>query len=96
MNLSVGNYVWLPCDVKPGPFSDERIIRMTSQFGNWMGFVPASTLKDPIPQGSTLVTALVVDIQNERLSAKLPGEALLNTLFEDLVSRAQPLDSLKS
>src|SRR3989442_4139595 len=30
MSLSVGQYVWIPCEVKPGPFSDQRIVHINS------------------------------------------------------------------
>jgi hypothetical protein len=96
MGLKVGRYVWVPCEVKPGPFSDERMVRVHSQFGNWLGFVPASSLKDPILEGETLVPALIVDITDGSFLAKLPGEAVTNTLYAGSISKVQPVDTLQT
>ena len=45
MKLSVGARIWLPCEVKPGPFSDEKLIKVPSAHGEVLGFVPTSYLK---------------------------------------------------
>jgi len=39
MSLRPGARIWIPCEVKPGPFSDERMVRVQSQAGEWLGFV---------------------------------------------------------
>jgi hypothetical protein len=90
MSVSVGQHVWIPCEVKPGPFSDERMVRLHSKFSDWLGFVSTEYLRDPIPEGKTLINAIVVDIQDGRISAKLPGEAFSSTLYDELISRVQP------
>jgi hypothetical protein len=99
MSVSVGQHVWVPCEVKPGPFSDERLVRVNSPVTDsalsvWTGFVSATRLRDPIEAGSTGVTAIVVDVKQDRFLAQLVGDGLSNTVFEDYVSRAEPIDTV--
>ena len=96
MSVKVGAYVWLPCEVKPGPFSDERMVRVASEFGDWVGFVSVSSLKDPVSQGRTLIHALVIDVQGDRLSAMLPGESLSSTLLLTGLSQVESVDSVEA
>jgi hypothetical protein len=99
MKVSVGQRVWVPCEVKPGPFSDQRMVRVNSPVANsiseWFGFVAETALRTPVITGSTEVTGLVVGVVNDRYQAQVLGEPLSNTVFEDLVSRAEPIDSVK-
>ena len=94
MGLHVGNVVWITCEVKPGPFSDERRVRCTSSYGEWIGFVPASVLQEPILEGKTKLRALIIGVENGKFSAKIPGEGIGPTIYEDLVSKAQALDTV--
>lgn len=101
MSLSVGQYVWIPCEVKPGPFSDERLVRVNSPVVDsavtvWTGFVPAARLREPIEAGSTGVTAIVVDVSDDRFLAQLVGDAFSNSVIEYYVSQAQPIDSFQT
>jgi hypothetical protein len=96
MALQAGTKVWLPCDVKPGPFSDERLVLVCDGGREWMGFVPENRLREPISEGRTSVLASVVSVLGEKFQARLPGSALMSTLFEGLVSRAQPVDPLET
>ena len=94
MMLNIGNYIWVPCEVMPGAFSDERMVRVESKIEDWVGFVPTVFLKDPILEGKTSIKALIVEIKDDRFSARLPGESLSNTLFNDLISRLGKIDPL--
>jgi hypothetical protein len=101
LKISVGQHVWIPCEVKPGAFSDERMVRVNSPavnsaIGSWIGFVPTARLREPIELGSTWVTAIVVNVLNDRFIAQLVGDPLANAVFEDSISRAQPIDSFES
>jgi len=97
MALKIGTRIWIPCDVKPGPFSDERFVKVCVDEGSpWLGFVPEFHLRDPIQEGRTLLPALVVSIKGDKFTARIPGEALTQTLFEGAVSRVQPVDSLQA
>jgi len=88
MSLAVGSYVWLPCEVKPGPFANERLVSLRSTLSEWLGFVPASSLKEPISEGKTLVHALVLDLGGDRMKAQVPGVPVGNSIFEDVVPAA--------
>ena len=96
VSISVGQRVWVPCEVKPGPFSDERMVRVNSpapsSVNNWIGFVSARELREPITRGMTSATAIVVDVFDDRFLAQLVGHGLANTVFEDLVSRAEVIE----
>jgi hypothetical protein len=72
------------------------MVRVVSQSGYWVGFVPASALKDPIPEGRTLIQALVIDVQGERLSAMLPGASLSSTLLLTGLSQVESVDPVEA
>ncbi|MCI0490393.1 MAG: hypothetical protein L0229_27685 [Blastocatellia bacterium] len=85
MTLNVGRHIWVPCEVKPGPFPDERMVRVQSKLGDWVGFVPATSLKEPVLTGETLISALIIDVRDGRFSARIPGESVTKTLYEGVV-----------
>jgi len=89
MKLNAGNVIWIACEVQPGPFPDERKVRLSSSLKEWIGFVPVSYLQDPILEGETKIRVLIVDVQDDRFSAKIPGEGIGSSLFGDLISEAQ-------
>src|SRR5215212_5721396 len=93
MALNVGHYVWIPCEVKPGPFSDERVVRINSGSEEWVGYVPVSHLQDPILVGQTKVRALIVEVRQDRFSAEIPGEGITSRLYGDAISKAQTFDT---
>jgi hypothetical protein len=92
VTLQIGTQLWIPCEVKPGPFSDERLVRVPSSRGDWLGFVPVHLLREPVLEGNTFVGARVVSVQGERFQASLPGEALTPSLFEGNLARVAPVD----
>jgi hypothetical protein len=94
MKLDAGNVVWIRCEVKPGPFPDERRVRLTSSLGEWIGFVPVSYLREPILEGETKIQVLVVTVQEDRFSAKVPGQGISGSLFGELISKAHVLDTV--
>lgn len=96
MALRIGTQVWVPCEVKPGPFSDERLVRVLSSRGEWLGFVPIQSLREPILEGSTFIGARVVAVAGERFQASIPGEALTPSLFEGNIGRVGRFDSVQA
>jgi len=76
MELEPGSTIWIPCEVKPGPFTNERLIRVESLYDPWVGFVNVRFLKDDILEGSTLVRGRVVSVEGDTFEAKLPGHAI--------------------
>jgi hypothetical protein len=91
MNLKPGHYVWIACEVKPGPFSDERMVRVASTLSGevWVGFAPVSALKEDVIKGKTSIKALVIDIQDDRFYARPLGSSLTHTLFSAKLSQAE-------
>ena len=90
--LKRGSYVWLSCEVKPGPFSDERMVRVVSRSGVaiWVGFAAVSVLKNPgVISGVTSIKALIVDVKNNRVEAQPMGSSLTGTLISEDVSRTE-------
>ena len=45
MDLYPGARMWLPCEVKPGPFSDERMVLIMADGNEWFGFVNVRWLR---------------------------------------------------
>jgi hypothetical protein len=94
MACRVGELVWIPCEVKPGPFSNERFTLLRSDHAEWIGLVPVHCLREPVPEGRTAVRAIITELSEERFKARIEGEALASRIFEDALSRVEPL-SLK-
>ena len=82
MELSKGSRVWIPCEVKAGPFSNERIVRVNSTLGEAIVFVQAVHLREQILEGETYVCALVTEVRNDSFVAQLPGQAINAKEFE--------------
>ena len=73
MELKPGSAILIPCEVKPGPFSNERLVKV----GNWVGFVNINYLENrDVQSGATRIRAVVVRIEEDRFLAKLPGSSL--------------------
>lgn len=86
LDFHVGDPVWIPCEVKKGPFPDERLVRVHSVFGEWLAFISSHHLKDTnITEGRTEVPAIVIDVIGDHYLAKLPGSPLNASLFKDVL-----------
>ncbi|MCE2488061.1 MAG: hypothetical protein J4F42_21310 [Desulfurellaceae bacterium] len=92
--LKVGSQVWLPCEVKPGPFSNERLVRVELPSEPWVGFVETNVLKEPITEGATFILATIVTVDKETFSARLPGHAIKQGEFTGSLSQVTSVDSL--
>lgn len=84
--LQRGDVVWLECEVKPGPFSDERMIRIGGGTlppeHQWLGFVPADRLEDPTAtSGKTRVQAKVLEVEDNSVSFRVPGHSITSSVF---------------
>jgi hypothetical protein len=91
MTLSAGRTVWIPCEVKPGPFSNERLVRVEGDPQSWVGFVPIWYLRDAIERGRTEVRAVVAEMRGEQFLARIPGHALGSPVVLEPIERATPL-----
>jgi hypothetical protein len=96
MAMEVGRLIWIPCDVKPGPFSDERMVRIHSDHGEWVAFVPVDALRDSILEGSTFVRAVIVRVNGGHFNAKVAGEPVTSSLFEGTLTRVEPIAALQA
>jgi hypothetical protein len=95
MNLRSGTKIWIPCEVKPGPFSNERLVRVELPSGQWTGFVEVGALKDPIEEGETAVLGTVVTVENNMVSLRFPGRSLTSGESRGQVSQV-PLGALEA
>lgn len=73
MSINVGDKIWIPCEVKPGPFSDERMVFISSGKDEWFGFVCINNLQKGIRSGIDQVLATVTEIKNSMFIARIPG-----------------------
>lgn len=88
MAFEEGRRVWLRCDVKPGAFSNERMIRINGTDDPWVGFVPESTLRER--DGKTEVIAIILGVVDEFIRAALPGSGLNSSTYLAPKSIATP------
>jgi hypothetical protein len=96
MGFEAGRLVWIPCEVKPGPFSDERIIRIPSERGEWVAFAHVNELRNPIAEGSTFVRAVILNVEGGRFNARIAGEPVASSYFEGALTRIEPLAALQA
>ena len=94
MALALGATVWIPCEVKPGPFSNERLVRVDGRPEPWVGFVPVWYLREPLDHGATEVRAVVAALHDDRFLARIPGHAVRLHVVEQSLDRAKPLGPL--
>jgi len=88
MKLTPGLHVWIACEVKPGPFSDERFVRISSGKTTWAGFVTAQALKEPVENGRSFIDTMVVDVLDGSFLARPPGDWLGTSLLRLPTSKA--------
>jgi hypothetical protein len=96
MTLHVGTRIWIPCRVKPGPFSDERTIVVSTDDSDWSGFVNVRWLKSRGDNDNDQVLATVVSIDGTTFAARIRGDALHDRLFRGRTERAIHSGSLQA
>ncbi len=96
MELRKGAKVWLPCEVKPGPFSNERLVRVAQPSGEWVGFVEVSALKEAVEHGQTFILATVIRVDEQQFVAQLPGRSLGQREFHGPVSKVVPFGTVQA
>lgn len=94
--LRPGAEVWIPCEVKPGPFSDERMVRITSDLGEWLGFVPIWSLREPLQEGKTYIKGIVETVEEDRFTARLPGHSIDSSRFAGSISRVERVGTVQA
>ena len=88
MELDVGVHVWVPCEVRSGPFSNERRVRIEIDGNEWFGFVNTQWLRNKAEQGPDEVLVKVVNVKGDAFQAIVPGNAPKPSLFEGQMDRA--------
>jgi len=74
MTLKLGDSVWIPCDVTPGVFPDERNVSIAVAAGVWSGWVDVGQLREAVSDGPTAIRATIVGGAHGKLFARLPGQ----------------------
>ena len=96
----VGEKVWVNCEVKPGPFSNERLTRIDLPDNPWVGFVDVAALKDgKMKKGQNGVLARVLKLSGQHVLALVQGHALdSRQIWAPIanVEKAEPRVSLTS
>lgn len=69
MALQVGQQVWIPCKVQPGPFSDEPLVTVESIDGPVTGFVQSEELA----ADHTRVRGIVRGIEKDHVEVWIKG-----------------------
>lgn len=97
IEMSVGKPVWVSCEVKPGPFDDERLVRVRLNGSTWVGFVPSLHLADPsVESGETQVKARILDVDRGTFTAKVLGHSISSQPLHGSLDEVVPVDSLQA
>ena len=92
-----GAGVWIPCEVKPGQFSDERRVSVALEDGNkWMGLVQERMLRGKAKTGQDCVLAKVTSVQGDSFVASIPGLAFKPYPFHGRIDRVAPNDTVEA
>lgn len=94
--LKIGELVWLHCEVKPGPFPNERLVRITLPSSSWVGFVDTEDLKDPIETGRTHVLARITQIKEGTVLAIVQGHAFDSRYVQESTDKVVPVVPIPS
>jgi hypothetical protein len=70
-----GAVVWLPCQVRGGPFPNERRVYIKTEISEWFGFVNTSELKDKVIEGPDHVRGVVVAVASDHLVIGVRGQS---------------------
>lgn len=71
MALLIGQQVWIPCKVQPGPFSEEPLVTFESTTGPVTGFISSDELKEI--GGQTSVRGIVRSIERDYITVWIRG-----------------------
>ena len=94
--LRVGSNLWLPCLVRPGPFSNERVVLVKDEDNDWGGFVDIQRLQLDKDETTGKVLAEVVEIDGDSFSAHIVGHAIRSGVFRGKVNRVSPYDPVET
>jgi hypothetical protein len=69
--VKVGQQIGIPCEVKPGPFTGERLISVEAVEGIVSGFVQESELKEK--DGQWFVRGQVLEVKDDLIQVWIEG-----------------------
>ena len=75
-DIKKGLVVWIPCEVRSGPFPNERRVFVETAFSKWFGFVDLSELKES--SGKQLVRAVVLAVLPNQVVLGIRGQSPAN------------------
>ena len=73
--IKKGKIVWIPCEVKGGPFPNERRVLIKTGISEWFGFVSTSELEKKVPEGADRIRAVVVEVQDDHVVIAVRGQS---------------------
>jgi hypothetical protein len=68
--------LWIPCEVRGGPFPNERRVFVETDFSKWFGFVDLSELRDE--DGKKFVRAVVLAVGPTHIVLGICGQSPAN------------------
>jgi hypothetical protein len=71
--IPIGSRIMIPCETKPGPFSDELRVSITAGGLDWFGFVRSEYLAER--GGIWFVMGTVVGTKSGILLVRIPGSS---------------------
>jgi hypothetical protein len=69
-----GVEVWLPCEIRKGPFPNERRVFVSFGGSEWYGFVSVENLREE-RENKGLVRAVVVGVERDSVSVRIVGHS---------------------
>lgn len=80
--MQSGDLIWVPCEVRPGPFSNERMVRVGSPGNQRVWFSPDRALEDSsVTDGTARIRARVVEVTEADVSVRIPGHGIAANVF---------------
>jgi hypothetical protein len=73
--IKKGMIVWIPCEVRVGPFPDERKVYIPGATGDWFGFVNTSQLDRKVLNGPDRVRAVVLAVESNGVVLGINGQS---------------------
>ena len=70
----IGTVVWLPCEVRSGPFQNERRVYIQTGLSDWFGFVDVSELKKA-DDGTDRVRTVVLAAEQQKVVLGIRGQS---------------------
>lgn len=91
--LTVGSEAWVDCEVKPGPFPHERMVRVRKNGAVWVGFTHVAQLREPIPdKGPTKIRVRLIERKGDIFTAKVLGHSVTQQPIQVTVDEVEAVD----